>query len=34
MNFKVNLFFHRYEIPFTPFGFPTLIVSRQSGGVG
>ena len=34
MNFKVNLFFHLYETPFTPFGFPMLIVSRLSGGVG
>ena len=34
MNFKVNLFFLLYETPFTPFGFPTLIVSRLSGGVG
>ena len=34
MNFKVNLFFHLYETPFTPFEFPTLIVSRLSYGVG
>ena len=34
MNFKVNLFFHLYETPFTPFGFPPLIVSRLSGWVG
>ena len=34
MNFKVNLFFHLYETPFTSFGFPTLIVSRLSGRVG
>ena len=34
MNLKVNLFFHLHETPFTPFGFPTLIVSRLSGGVG
>ena len=31
MNFKVNLFFHLYETPLTPFGFPTLIVLRLSG---
>ena len=30
MNLKVNLFFHLYKTPFTPFGFPTLIVSRLS----
>ena len=34
MKFKANLFFHLYETPFTPFGFPTLIVLRLSGGVG
>ena len=25
MKFKVNMFFHLYETPFTPFGLPTLI---------
>ena len=34
MNFKVNLFFHLYETPLTTFGFPMLIVSTLSGGVG
>ena len=28
------MFFHLYETPFTPFGFPTLIVSSLSGGMG
>ena len=34
MKFKANLFFHIYEIPFTPLGISTLIVQRVSGGVG
>ena len=37
MNFRVNFFFHFYKTPFTPFGFPTLIVSLETewwGGLG
>ena len=33
MNFKVDLFFHLYETPFTSLGIPTPIVPRVSGGV-
>ena len=32
MNFKVNLFNHLYETPFTPLDIPNLKV--QSGGLG
>ena len=34
MHFKVNLFFHLYETPFTPLGIPTPIVPMVSGWMG